>query len=47
MDFTLSFLDDFVADALESGAKPYKPISLRHRQKQYSKGNIVKNKLIK
>ena len=29
MDFSLSFLDEFVADALEAGARPYKPAVMR------------------
>jgi len=30
MDFTLSFLDDYVSCALESGSEPYRPRTL-HR----------------
>ena len=29
MDFTLSFLDNYVSQRIEQGAKPYKPRCLR------------------
>ena len=29
MDFSLSFLDDFVSDALEAGGQPYKLVGFR------------------
>ena len=36
LDSTLSFLDDYVSDALENGAVPYKPRQQRHTEKQPS-----------
>lgn len=45
MDFTMSFLDDYVSEALEAGATPYKPPMCR-AAKQKILGTVFKTILI-
>ena len=40
MDFTLSFLDDDVAMAIEHGASPYRPKILRQSQHETTNGEF-------
>ncbi|VDI09028.1 AP-4 complex subunit epsilon-1 [Mytilus galloprovincialis] len=38
MDFTLSFLDNFVSKSLKNGAQPYRPKNMRSKQTQQEQG---------
>ena len=41
MDFSLSFLDEYISDALEAGALPYRVNFIKEAQQQSTSGKSI------